>query len=536
MKSNSLRLPKARLSLVIILSFLILSSIPFAVEKILDIDKAISAHAELDIPGGVFINEFMANNDAAIAGPEGDYPDWIELYNSGSESVDLSGMYLTDDLANPSAWQFPSGTIIVPNGFLVIWADNTANSGSIYADFGLNATGEEIGLFANDEETLIDSVTFGPQDDDTSFGRIPDGGSSWSFLIPTPGSPNELHETFVPNNLFINEFMASNNAAVIDSEGNYPDWIELYNSGNKSIDLGGMFLSDDLTVPKWQFPLGTTIDAGGFLVIWADSSSSDGSLHASFSLNASGEAIGLFASDGESSIDSIVFDKQISDFSYGRQPDSSSNWHYLTPTAGIANNLGDIVNTETPDDFDAVPEGLFINEIMADNQITIAGPDGSYPDWIELFNASNKTINLSGMYLTDDLADPLGWRFPNETFIEPEGFLLIWADNSSDPDSLHTSFALNANGEEVGLFARDAMTLVDSVTFLKQIGDVSYGRLPDGDENWDYLLNTTPGWGNDKRQPGAESEVWLIAMLIGIALGLSALTIVAGKVHARRKR
>jgi hypothetical protein len=183
-----------------------------------------------------------------------------------------------------------------------------------------------------------------------------------------------------------------------------------------------------------------------------------------------------------------------------------------------------------------IPEGLFINEIMADNQITIAGPDGTYPDWIELFNASNKTINLSGMYLTDDLADPWGWRFPNETFIEPKGFMLIWADNSSDPDSLHTSFALNANGEEVGLFARDAMTLVDSVTFLKQIGDVSYGRLPDGGENWDYLLRTTPGWGNDERQPGTESEVWLILILIGVAFGLSALTIVAGKVHARRRR
>ena len=283
MKRNILHLPKVGISLVIMLSFLVLSSIPFVIEEIWDIEKNVLANAELDIPEGVFINEFMANNDAAIAGPEGDYPDWIELYNSGSESVDLSGMYLTDELANPNAWQFPSGTIIVPDGFLVIWADNAANSGSIYADFGLNATGEEIGLFANDEETLIDSVTFGPQDDDTSFGRIPDGSSNWSFLIPTPGSPNELYEIFIPNSLFINEFMASNNAAVMDSEGNYPDWIELYNSGNESIDLGDMFLSDDLTLPKWQFPSDTTIDAGGFIVIWADSSSGDGSLHASFS-------------------------------------------------------------------------------------------------------------------------------------------------------------------------------------------------------------------------------------------------------------
>ena len=518
------------------LSFLILSSVPFTIVKIWDTDKAILTHAELDIPEGVFINEFMANNDAAIAGPEGDYPDWIELYNSGPESADLSGMYLTDELANPNAWQFPSGTTIVPNGFLVVWADNTANSGSMYADFSLNATGEEVGLFANDGETLIDSITFGPQDDDTSFGRIPDGSASWSFLIPTPGAPNELYEPFVPDDLCINEFMANNNAAIMNSEGNYPDWIELYNRGNESINLGGMYLSDDLTVPKWQFPTDTTIDPKGFLVVWADSSSSEGSLHTSFSLNASGEAISLFASDGKSSIDSIVFDKQMSDFSYGRQPDGSSNWYYLTPTAGLANSLGAIVNTGASDDFDVVPEGLFINEIMADNQITIAGPDGTYPDWIELFNASNKTINLSGMYLTDDLADPSAWRFPNETFIEPESFLLIWADNSSDPDSLHTSFRLNANGEEVGLFARDAITLIDSLTFLKQLGDVSYGRLPDGGENWDYLLRATPGWGNDKRQPGAETEVWLIVMLIGIALGLSALIVVAGKIHARRKR
>ncbi|MFW9831504.1 MAG: lamin tail domain-containing protein, partial [Candidatus Thorarchaeota archaeon] len=473
-----------------------------------------------------------------IPGPDGDYPDWIELYNSGTESVDLSGMYLTDDLTNPK-WQFPAGTIIEPNGFLVVWADNTLYSQSTHASFGLNATGEEIGLFANDEETLIDSITFGAQDDDISFGRFPDGSPSWSFLIPTPGAPNELYEaetSVVPGNLFINEFMASNNAAVLDPEGYYPDWIELYNGGNESIDLSGMYLTDDLTNPKWQFPTGTNIAAGGFLVVWADSFSNNGSLHASFSLNASGEAIGLFARDGVSAIDSIVFDKQISDVSYGRLPDGSPNWNYLTPTVGLANNLGEIVNIGAPNNFGVVPEGLFINVIMADNQITIAGPDGTYPDWIELFNAGNETIDLSGMYLTDDLTDPTAWRFPNETFIEPESWLLIWADNSSDTDSLHASFGLNANGEEVGLFASDGTTLIDSITFVKQIGDVSYGRLPDGGESWDYLLRATPGWGNDERQPGSETPVWLILILIGIVIGLSALTIVAGKIHARRKQ
>ncbi len=491
-----------------------------------------------DIPTDLFINEFMANNDAAIPGPDGDYPDWIELYNAGTEPVDLSGMYLTDDLTNPK-WQFPEGTNIGPNGYLVIWADNTLYPRSLHASFGLNATGEEIGLFAHDEETLIDSITFGVQDDDASFGRFPDGSPSWTFLTPTPGEANELYEpetSVVINNLFINEFMANNDAVIPGPDGTYPDWIELFNAGNDTINISGMYLTDDLTNPKWQFPSGTTIEPQGFLVIWADNGSDRSSLHTSFGLNASGEDIGLFASDGESLVDSIVFDQQVNDVSYGRLPDGGASWNYLTPTLGLSNNLGEIVNTGAPTLNGGVPDGLFINELMADNQITHAGPDETYPDWIELFNAGNETINLGGMYLTDDLTDPTAWRFPNDTFIEPGGYLLIWADNSSDRTSLHTNFALNANGETVGLFASDGVTLIDSVTFLKQIGDVSYGRLPDGGESWDYLLVATPGWGNNKRQTGSETPIWLILLLIGIIIGLSALTVVAGKIHSRRKR
>jgi hypothetical protein len=72
---------------------------------------------------------------------------------------------------------------------------------------------------------------------------------------------------------------------------------------------------------------------------------------------------------------------------------------------------------------------LVINEFMADNSITIAGPDGNKsPDWIELFNGSNRTIDLSGMYLTDDLTDPTCWQFPEGTVIEPDGYLIVWVD------------------------------------------------------------------------------------------------------------
>ena len=491
-----------------------------------------------DLPTALFINEFMANNDAAVPGPDGDYPDWIELYNGGTEPVDLSGMYLTDNLANPDKWQFPAGTVIEPKGFLVIWADNTPSPRPLHASFGLNASGEAVGLFASDGETLIDSITFGAQDDDVSFGRLPDGSSSWNYLTPTPGAANRLYEPVtveIPNGLFINEFMANNDEAVLGPDGNYPDWIELYNGGSESIDLGGMYLSDDLTRPKWQFPAGTVIEPKGFLVIWADNSSSSGSLHANFGLSANGEEIGLFARDGQSLVDSIVFDRQMNDISYGRFPDGSSNWNYLTPTPGLANVLSENGAPASSHNSSEVIGKLFINEFMAVNRITIAGPDETYPDWIELYNAGNETIDLSGMYLTDNLGNPTKWRFPNGVSIAAGGYLLIWADNSSDRSSLHTGFALNANGEEIGLFASDGETLIDSVVFLKQLTDVSYGRLPDGSPNWDFFLRPTPGWGNDKPQPGYEISVESILLLIGILIALSAIIVVAGKINARRK-
>ncbi|MFX1566574.1 MAG: lamin tail domain-containing protein [Promethearchaeota archaeon] len=138
----------------------------------------------------VVINELMADNDAAVQSPDGTYPDWIELYNNGDYSIDLSGMYLTDNLANPT-WQFPSGTVIGANSYLLVWADGNVAQGPLHADFRLNANGETVGLLASDGETLIDSVTYDKQIRDLSYGRTSDGSSSWSYMTnPTPGESN----------------------------------------------------------------------------------------------------------------------------------------------------------------------------------------------------------------------------------------------------------------------------------------------------------------------------------------------------------
>lgn len=147
--------------------------------------------------GVLFLNEFLASNDTGLSDEAGDYDDWIELYNAGDSTVNLGGLYLTDDLAVPNKWQLPD-TSIPALGYLIIWADNEEYEGPLHARFKLSASaGEQLGLFDTDStgNLEIDATTFGPQRTDTSMGRLPDGGEEWQYFNnPTPGAPNLVED------------------------------------------------------------------------------------------------------------------------------------------------------------------------------------------------------------------------------------------------------------------------------------------------------------------------------------------------------
>ena len=144
------------------------------------------------------INEFMASNSSTITDPQGDYDDWIEIYNSGDNLVSLMGMYLTDDLAQPDKWQFPDITLNAGE-FLIVWADDDIEDGGLHAGFKLSGSGEEIGLFDNDLSE-IDSLIFEAQAQDISFGSYPDGSDNRGFLNPTPGEANTEILSELPEN------------------------------------------------------------------------------------------------------------------------------------------------------------------------------------------------------------------------------------------------------------------------------------------------------------------------------------------------
>ena len=134
----------------------------------------------------------------------------------------------------------------------------------------------------------------------------------------------------------INEFMADNDSVAADQDGSYEDWIELYNNGPSAVSLEGYYLSDDSDeTDKWAFPA-VTIEAGGYLCIWADKDLDEDGLHADFALGKSGEAI-FFSTPEGAVVDQVEFGAQVTDISTGRYPNGTGDFVKLAPTYGAEN-------------------------------------------------------------------------------------------------------------------------------------------------------------------------------------------------------
>lgn len=156
------------------------------------------------LPNSILINEFMADNSKTIKDPAGEYDDWIEIFNPTSQPVLLTGMYLTDKKDNLRKWQFKENNLkLNPGEHLLIWCDENHNDNQpgIHTNFKLSKDGEFIGIVSADGSTWLDSLSFGPQTTDVSFGRFPDGSINWRLMTPTPGKSNittDMREDILP--------------------------------------------------------------------------------------------------------------------------------------------------------------------------------------------------------------------------------------------------------------------------------------------------------------------------------------------------
>ncbi|MDA0990251.1 MAG: lamin tail domain-containing protein [Verrucomicrobia bacterium] len=141
------------------------------------------------------VNEWMADNQTTLVDDsDSTYDDWFELYNLGTQSVDLTGFFLSDNLSNPGKFQIPPGVVIPAGGYLLIWADGdddiNAPGTNLHVNFSLSRSGESISLYAPNL-SVVDQVQFGAQTTDVSEGRLPNGsGTIRTLPSATPGYAN----------------------------------------------------------------------------------------------------------------------------------------------------------------------------------------------------------------------------------------------------------------------------------------------------------------------------------------------------------
>lgn len=138
---------------------------------------------------GVVINEICTKN-TTVSAPNGQYYDYIELYNPGSSAVSVGGYGLSDDEANPLRYVLPADASVPANGFYVIYCGVAETDGIVGASFGLSKKGETVCL-SDPNGSILELHQLDALNDDTAFGRVPDGSDTFAYLNTlSPGAPN----------------------------------------------------------------------------------------------------------------------------------------------------------------------------------------------------------------------------------------------------------------------------------------------------------------------------------------------------------
>lgn len=426
-------------------------------------------HRVCDIPDrqssspNVVINEIMYE-------PAGGIPferdEFIELHNpSLLEAVDVSGWRL-----DGVALTLPPGAVIPINGYVLVVRDDTrfrsvyGGGKIILAQYtgSLDDAGEGL-VLRNRFGGIVSSVTY---DELAPWPTTANGGGrslelidaskdtskvvNWvasSAVEGTPGGPNSGAGTSpaVPD-LFINEILVDNVSTNQDQASDFDPWVEIYNGSDATIDLNGMFLSDDILVPnKWQITASFPVCAGCFQLFWLDGETGEGNNHASFAASAGPGAIGLFDSGGNV-VDFLNYGVVQSDYSYGRFTDGQGELRIFSiVTPGAAN--------------DAPPSPLILNEYSAVTDVNELDNLASDPFWGRIPGNGGDWFEL---VVTTDMLDIRGWK-------------LEVKDNVGDPAETTQVLTFSNDGIWDGLRAGTIITvsegLADDVGYDPVMGD-----------------------------------------------------------------
>ena len=227
--------------------------------------------------GPLLISEFMADNETVLADGDGDFEDWIEIYNRSDATVNLTGWYLTDDDDLLTKWQFPSASLDAGD-YLVVFASQKHENpppGELHTNFRLDADGEYLALVEPDGATVayaydefpeqLEDVSYGPADATTMWDTLIDSGAPVKYHMPTPGDdPVAWTNTGYDDSTWTDTVTLDPASLVItEVETGDPDWLEIQNVSDQSISTQGWFVaindtsSANINDPHglvWQLP------------------------------------------------------------------------------------------------------------------------------------------------------------------------------------------------------------------------------------------------------------------------------------------
>lgn len=429
------------------------------------------------------IRRVMTSNRAACYPVNGQFYDWIELENPTGEACDLQGWRLSDDVDLRGAYVF--GDVSLPaGGTLVAYCaprPADAPEDAIFTGFKLSSDGELV-ILADPKERVTEALDVPALKSDWVYERSDDGAWTQTRVLPEGGG-SALAVNM--GGLRINEVMPMNRETLPDGDGDYSDWIELYNGGDTAANLEGFSLSDTEGKPgRWRFPA-VTLQPDEYLIVFASGKNrreAGGELHTNFRLSAGDGAVRLYDAD-EREIARLGCAVSEADVSVSLA-DSGETTLLYAPTPGYANRQ-DGIPVELPA-LTQNAQGLYINELM-----NVHGGD----DWAELVNASGAEIDLSGMGLSDNPARPRKWQFPSGASLPAGATLLVSlaGEGAKTQAPYNASFKLST-GETLCLSTRDG-TVIDRVKLYAQPLNVSYGRA-DGEARYRYFAQPTPGTPN----------------------------------------
>ncbi len=363
-------------------------------------DKQDLPDKDIDI-SKLVINEIMTSNKGTIVDSEGKLRDYIEIYNGNNHDINLKDYGLSDENEKVK-WVFPD-TKIDAQSYIVVYLSGTNEKG-LYTPFKLKSNGGEIVTLFKPNGKVVDAVETVALESNTVMARNVDG--NWVVQTSgTPGYPNtkEGYTDFVASlvsnekkNLEINEILANNKGNFKNSYGEYSGYIEIKNISKNTIDLANYSLSNDENVSfKWQFP-SMRLSPGEVVVVWTSGiNSKEGDLSTSFKLNSNNGFVVLSNNKGKV-IDKVEYKNLGNGVAYIKQGGTFLESSSVSP--GYDNTVDGIKSFQKK--YLSMPKDIVINEVMNNNYSYLAQNAGNYYDWIELYNNSGETLNLSDYCLT----------------------------------------------------------------------------------------------------------------------------------------